>query len=379
MATEHFFVESSAQSRVKVEIVSKYFRGWANVMASTTRKRGGTEIGYTDLFAGPGEYADGTRSTPLLILEQAVADPKLREMLVTHFNDADRANADALRQAIAAIPGIETLKHAPVVTSKVIDLAHAAELERMRLPPTLFFIDPWGYIGLSLRLLRAATRSWGSDCIFFFNYKRINAGLGNDLFAERMNDIFGEQRANRLRPELVGLSPRDRESRIVAELLEALKVECGEFALQFPFATDTGACTSHYLMFVTKGRKGHDIMKAIMAPRSSASPQGVPSFGFNPAEQRQPLLPFGDLDCPLAALEGELLADFKGRRLTFQQLFDEHNVGKRYVRQNYRDVLLRLEERGRIVVRPPATERPARLGKLTMPLDIVIAFPKPTT
>ena len=66
--TKSFFSKQTEASRLKAEIVSKYFSAWANVIASKGRPR----IGYLDLFSGPGRYDDGNPSTPLFILENAV-------------------------------------------------------------------------------------------------------------------------------------------------------------------------------------------------------------------------------------------------------------------------------------------------------------------
>lgn len=46
------------------------------------------KIAYLDLFAGPGRYKDGTKSTPLLILEKTIQDEMMSEMLVTVFKTA---------------------------------------------------------------------------------------------------------------------------------------------------------------------------------------------------------------------------------------------------------------------------------------------------
>ena len=105
-----FFDETSEQSAVKSAIVAKYFWAWAKVIIPTAKQSGG-KISYIDLFAGPGRYKDGTKSTPLLVLEKAIADPDLRQMLVSVFTDADPNNTRSLQDAIAALPGVETLKY----------------------------------------------------------------------------------------------------------------------------------------------------------------------------------------------------------------------------------------------------------------------------
>src|SRR5215510_13980976 len=114
MTATSFFDESTDQSQVKTAIVSKYFWAWAHVIIPSAKKRG-TRLAYIDLFAGPGRYKDGTQSTPLLILEQALADADLSQMLVTMFNDLDSMNTRSLEHAIQELPGIEKLTYPPEV------------------------------------------------------------------------------------------------------------------------------------------------------------------------------------------------------------------------------------------------------------------------
>jgi hypothetical protein len=65
-------------------------------------------------------YSDGTPSTPVIVLKQAIDDADLRKMLVTVFNDKDYTNANSLLETINAIPGIETLKYKPEVENEEV-------------------------------------------------------------------------------------------------------------------------------------------------------------------------------------------------------------------------------------------------------------------
>lgn len=114
MVESSFFDESTEQSLVKAAIVTKYFWAWAKVITPSVKKRGG-KIAYIDLFAGPGRYKDGTKSTPLMILENAVQDADMRQMLVAIFNDADANNVESLGRAIKSLPGIGKLKYQPQI------------------------------------------------------------------------------------------------------------------------------------------------------------------------------------------------------------------------------------------------------------------------
>ena len=355
MSEASFFDESKEQSQVKAEIVAKYFWAWAKVIMPSAKKRDG-RIAYIDLFAGPGRYKDGTKSTPLLILERAIADKEMRQMLVTIFNDVNSTNSRSLEEAIQNLPGIQTLKYKPQVNEEEVGERIVARFEEMALIPTLFFVDPWGYKGLSLRLINSVLRNWGCDCIFFFNYNRINMGLSNHFVKEHMEALFGANAAEELRQEMNGFPPEQRELVVVEALSKALQEMGGKFVLPFCFKTDSGARTSHHLIFVSKHPRGYEIMKEIMAKESSSSDQGVPSFEYNPSIYKQGLL--FELSRPLDELGELLLTQYAGRTLTMKQIYDLHNVGKRFIKTNYKAVLKTLEKEEKINTDPPAEKRP---------------------
>lgn len=345
MATNNFFEESTEQSQVKVAIVSKYFHVWSKVIIPWAKQSSG-KVAYIDLFAGPGRYKDGTQSTPIKVLEIAINDPDLKDMLVTIFNDKDSNSIQSLEQEINNLPGIDSLKHKPKVNNQEVGEEIVKMFEQMRLIPTLFFVDPWGYKGLSLRLVNAVLKDWGCDCIFFFNYNRINMGLNNDLVKEHIDALFGEERGKNLRQKLENLDAHERELTIVEELASALKEMGGEYVLPFSFINDKGTRTSHHLIFVSKHVRGYAIMKDIMAKESSTIEQGVPSFAYNPADKRQPLL--FELSRPLDDLGDMLLEKFAGKTMKMIEVFNQHHVGHRYIKKNYKDVLSQLEEQGKI-------------------------------
>ena len=369
MPNDNFFDEATEQSEVKVSIVAKYFWAWAKVIIPTVKPAGGT-IAYVDLFCGPGRYNDGTKSTPLLVLEKAINDADMREMLITVFNDKDAGKQRSLQQAIRELPGIETLKHPPQVVSEEIGGEIAKIFDQISGVPTLFFVDPWGYKGLSLQLVNTVLRSWGCDCIFFFNYNRINMGLGNPFVREHMDALFGRSGADQLRRRLPQLPPESRELEIVEELCRGIKETGSRFVLPFGFKDTNGTRTTHHLIFVTKAFKGYEIMKEIMAKESSGASQGVASFAYSPADVRQPLL--FELSRSLEDLQGMLLREFPGQTLTVQQLYEEHNIDRPYVKKNYKDALKALELAGKITAEPPSSKRPPG----TFANHVKVTFPK---
>lgn len=369
MSTEEFFDQTTQQSLVKAAIVTKYFHAWARVIKPWA-KQSRRKLAYVDLFAGPGRYRDGTKTTPLIILEDAINDPELCEMLVAVFNDKNPEYCRALEEAVAELPGVGKLKHKPSVLNAEVGEGIAKVLESVRLVPTLFFIDPWGYKGLSLQLVNGAIKDWGCDCVFFFNFNRINPGLNNPYVEEHMNALFGTNRADELRRVLAPLPPERRELTIVEELCHALGARQGRFVLPFRFKDDRGTRTSHHLIFVSKHFRGYKMMKDIMARESSLSQQGVAGFEYNPADIRFPLL--FELARPLDDLANMLLDEFAGRTLPVGQIYAQHNVGRPYIECNYKDALKRLEADGRVSAGPPAERR----KKGTLANQVLITFPK---
>ena len=370
-----FFNEQKEQSLVKSTIVSKYFDVWAKIIIGTQKRnpQHSQKIAYIDLFAGPGRYKDGTVSTPYMILSNAVENLDLSNRLVTVFNDKDETNTQELEKTISEITGIENLKYKPEIWNQEVGEKIVKEFEKISLIPTLFFVDPWGYKGLSIRLVNSVLKDWGCDAIFFFNYNRINMGLNNSKVESHMNALFGDNRCESLRNKIKNKGANNRELIIIEELCQALKEYGSRYVLPFRFRNNKGEKTSHHLIYVSKNPKGYGIMKDIMAKESTNNNQGVPTFAYNPADflPQQTLL--FKLSRPLDDLKDELKIKYAGKKLTMKQIYDDHNVDTPYISKNYKEALLYLYENKEIEAiskkgKPP---KPGTFGD-----EIIVTFKK---
>ena len=363
-----FFDKPTEQSKIKSRIVEKYFRAWAKVIIPSAQKYS-KKIAYIDLYSGPGRYDDGTKSTPILILEQAAQDTNMQSMLVTMFNDKKSKNIHSLKNAIALIKNISNLKYKPKIMNTEVGEKIIEEFERIKLIPSLLFVDPWGYKGLSCRLFKSVLKNWGCDCIFFFNYNRINPGISNPSVTNHMNDLFGEDNANKLRRVIKSLKSSDREKIILDYIVQALKDIGGEYVIPFRFMNERGTRTSHYLIFVSKDIRGHNIMKDIMAKESYKDKQGVPTFEYNSYLLKQPC--FEDFEInQINELTNLLLVEFANKTLKMKEIFDQHNIGKVYIKNNYKEALKLLESKGLIITDPPAENR----KKDTFGDNVIVTF-----
>lgn len=366
--SDEFFDKATEQSIAKATIVSKYFSRWANVLKNTVDP--GKPIAYIDLFSGPGRYRDGTKSTPLLVIDETLKDDRIPQQLVMVFNDKNKDYINTLRDAVENYPGIDRFKHHRRYWNIEVGQEVIAELSGPNFPPSLLFVDPWGVKGLSLGLINSVLVHFGCDVIFFFNYNRVNMGTNKPEAIQHLNAIFGVERARRLVNKVDPLSPNDREFVIVEELAQALK-ESGtsqeeRFVLPFRFKMAGGIKTSHHLVFVSKHFRGYELMKETMAEQSSNRDQGVASFEFNKATAGQELL--FSLSQPIDALSDMLLQDFAGKSKVMRDIYRQHSVDTPYLKKDYKRVLAQLYESGMI-----DTNRKPRRG--TFADDVVAIFP----
>ncbi len=374
MSTSGYYESPHTQNIVKTRIVSKYFKAWSDIMLTHGKDAKG-RIAYIDLFSGPGRFDDRTASTPLWLLSQAVKDLRLCSRLVTLFNDKDKTLIDRLQTEIDAFPGIEKLTYKPQLSSVSVGSEIATLYRNMNLVPTLFFIDPWGFKGLSLDLVGATIKSWGCDCIFFFNYNRVNQFLHAEPVEEEINELFGVERANRLRQMLKGATSEKRKETITSELILALKEVGGQYVLPFEFESRYGERTSHYIIFVSKAKRGYLIMRDVMYKMSSGDGE-VKSFGYVPVRSSQLNLLL-DLENPysIPALKRLLLTACAGLSITVKQVHEDYTIDTPYILKLVQTAIKDLEREGLVKVSVPAEERRAPKGVLTLAPHLTVTFP----
>jgi len=375
---KNFFLHREEHSKIKSEIVTKYFCSWASVMIGHQKKflpKGPNKIAFIDLFSGPGRFDDGSPSTPLLILHEILKDSERKNWITTLFNDKEKKFCESLKKEISNLPGINSLKFEPIIWNKTIDDRFIDLLEESEIVPTLCFADPWGYKGLSLRLFYSVLKNWGCDLLVFFNYNRINMSISNKLFLKYMDDLFGHKRANELRGKLKLINkPLKRQEIIINSFATALQeYGKGKYFHKFSFKKSDGSRISHHLIFASKNIKGLTIFKNITQKYSSRHDQGVPSFEYNPSNNQYAQLI--EASHPLDDLCEILLNEFAGQTITMKEIFEKHHVGKDYIEKNYKDALLKLEEQDKIKTNPPAEKRKKRQDKLTFGPYVKVFFP----
>lgn len=367
---EVFFSDQTEQSATKAHIVSSYFTAWSRVI-----KKWDCKMAYIDLFCGPGRYADNKPSAPLQIIQSTLADAVLAGKMMFLFNDNDQANINSLQQEISSLDTDGKLKQIQYFT-ETIDIDSHSRLHIPRNVPVLSFVDPFGYKGLTRDLINKLIANSGSDCIFFFNYNRINMALSsNTKFDDHLIGIFGEERTRLLKTQLAPLSPLQREPMVMNALIEALIEEKGNYVLPFKFYSAEMLRTSHFIVFVTKNQVACKIMKQIMYSNSAKDNDGVATFSFEDSRNFADGSQLSFFDGPIKELERNLISKYSGSAVTVQQLCDEVDCDftNQFVSKNVTDVLKRMELEGQITVISGRKQK-MRNGVLNMPKNAIIRF-----
>lgn len=367
-----FFVHQSEQSMIKAKIVSNYFTAWSRVMCQNWASS--IPIGYVDLYSGPGIYQDGSISVPIMLIKTVLNDPRLCNRFWFYFNDQDRNNILNLKKTIEGMDVNHKLERKIQYSVKTVDGEYTDAIKINSKGPILSFVDPFGYKGLTNNLINKLIENNGSDCIFFFNYNRINMALSsNTKFDDSLENIFGKQRVAILKKELQDLSAEEREPIVLNALIESLKENSANYVLPFKFYSAEMLRTSHFIVFVSKSKLGCSIMKQIMYANSAKDIDGVASFEFKDTKN------FGNkyeqlsiFERPMDVLCEEVFEMCKTKDIKVKSICDKYDTdfSNYFVSRNVKDALIRLEEQNKIIV--TGRKQKQRKGKLNMPDNAIV-------
>lgn len=368
MSTDDFYSDQREHSEIKSLIVEKYFTAWASIILMYLKKINSknSKLFYIDLFSGPGKYDSGTESTPIKILRSIVKNHEFNEKMFTFFNDKNPDYIEQLKNNIENLDIYAILKNKPQFFNEEVDFEVVNSLREQELPPSLIFIDPFGYKGVSLELIESATKDFGCDCIVFFNFNRVRMHITNPLVEGHIKQLFSGACFQQLMQNYSNLDADDKEATIVECFSKSIKEKNINYILPFRFVDIKGTKTSHYLVFVSKHLKGYEKMKDVMSQFSELENSGVPLFCYNPVNKNFPIQ--YSLFAKIDELESSLLESFSGQTITTIDIYHKHNVGTPFTLKNYKAALKNLLSEKKI-----ATDRTPKKG--TFADDIEITFP----
>ena len=325
-------------------------------------------FGYFDLFSGPGVYADGEESTPILLARNCYGMEFLRQRLWLVFNDANLS--EELKKNFRARFSDDAFGfrphfgHSKVGEEPEIDkflrkswMKQSQSGKIYNECPSVLFIDPFGYKAIHTDVLTDFMKSWGNEVFIFVNSKRINAALENGKFYENMHNLFPTVLEDVRAKIRDGGSLSQRLKVIIDGIGKEFERKLGHvFYTAFKFEEEDIRTTSHFILHVTKGPKGYELIKQIYNDFDNvgaAFDAESNTYTFDAKMDNRPRNMFEEelRQAPIDKLGDELWEKYAGRTITAEKLFNDEQMTTKFCRTHYAMALRNLYSRGVVLSR----------------------------
>lgn len=353
----------SEHTKVKHIVFSKYFKTWSSILGTYHN------LYVFDCFAGRGRYVDGSEGSPLKILKILINLKKTQgkpENAYCHFIEKNKNNHNNLHDEITNfIDQHESLDWLKIKTycdefSNILD-----DIIRdydNNISPAFFFIDPFGFGGIPLDLIKRILTNPKTEVFITFMTRDVNRFLKSPPHKSSIQELFGcEDVQEKLSQEpYFGLA---REQAILKLYRNQLHEEAGvKYTFPFQVKADENLHTVYYLIHCTNHPMGCELMKAIMYKSGTEGRFGY----FGPAEGQLLLENFFEVE----KLRNFLLEKYKNKTISFKDLIYENLMETTFIRKHYREAILQLEQENQIITRSKGLKQGIKE-------DTVIVFRKP--
>ena len=326
-------------TRAKHQILEEYLKAWFPILL---RWQG--RVIYLDGFAGPGVYSGGEEGSPIIALRTALTHKFAGRFgeIVFLFIEKERDRAEKLRNVIKSTFGqlpknivcdVQSGEFANTLEQGLNDL----EKRGVNLAPTFAFLDPFGFSGFPLNVVRRLLGYEKSETLITFML-----GFVNRFASEQANvitDLLGTDTWESI-PE--SLASEERERLWIGLYENQLKAAGARYVRSFQMIGERNQ-TIYYLVYATKDPKGMHVMKEAMW---KVDRRGTYRFSdiTDPGQSYLIDCSQGNIWIPAAA--NEVYNRFRGGTVSCTDVDVFVTVETRY---RFRKAILQyLEERGRI-------------------------------
>jgi three-Cys-motif partner protein len=350
-------------TNAKHRILEEYLKAWFPILSQSYPR-----IIFIDGFAGPGVYEEGEMGSPIIALDclmnHSLKPCERKTEFVFLFIEADSERAGILKGIIEKkyphLPAnvkihIEHGEFEPTLGS----LLDSLESKQKNLAPTFAFIDPFGYGGLPLYLVKRILAFAHCEVFINFAYDSINRFIeAKDTREEIFDKLFGTSEWRSIR-EIKDSGKRNQE--LTALYTKQLKTS-SKYVRSFEMINDFNK-VSYYLYFATNQIKGFEEMKRAMW---KVDPRGSFRFADTTDVGVKFLLSFGE-ETKYSDQADNIFSRFKGQIVNHEQIKNyciEHTAFPTF----WSSSLKILENKGKISVITP------RKRKGTFPPGCRISF-----
>ena len=320
-------------------------------------------FGYFDLFSGPGVYEDGQESTPILLARNCHRMEFLRQRLWMVFNDvnwSEKLRENFYQRFNESDFGFRPhFGHSEVGNEPEIDKFLRRSWMKQNQSgrvfnecPSVLFIDPFGYKAIHTDVLTDFMTSWGNEVFIFINSKRINPAIDNPKFEEDLRNLlpttFDQVKADIRTKRTLG----ERLQVIINGIGEEFKRKLGHvFYTAFKFQEEDINTTSHFILHITKGPKGYELIKQIYNDFDNvgaAFDAESNTYTFDAKMDNRPPSMFEEelRQAPIDTLAEQLWKKYANKTISAQKLFDDEQKKTKFCRMHYAMALRSLYSKG---------------------------------
>ncbi len=192
-------------TRVKHLLLEQYLGGWLRILGQRNKK-----LFIMDGFAGRGEYVDGSEGSPTIILRRSlelISEQNISQVICGFVEK----NADNFANLRSVVERIKPSDHriSVLTPSEFEEVASDAITWLRRSPmPSFWFIDPFGFTGMSFDTIRSIMSLDRSEVFITLMTRDMNRFLTR----VDMEDVYDQLLASREWRDAVGVGTETMSS-----------------------------------------------------------------------------------------------------------------------------------------------------------------------
>lgn len=300
-------------TEAKHAILRKYLDAWLPII---TRWNG--RVLYIDGFAGPGKYIDGKDGSPIIAIKAVLEHrANINSEIIMKFVEANKERCECLKQNISGlnIPpefNIKTECICDKFENVLKDIFNYLDEQKARIAPAFVFIDPFGFTGIPLSLIKKIMSNNQCEVLITFMYEEINRFISDEKLWASLTDTFGTEDWKKVIPET---NPKIREEMLHNIYKTQLEHEAGiKYVRSFKMINRTNK-TDYFLFFGTNNITGLKKMKEAMW---RVDKTGLFQFSDATYSPNQPTL--FEIGPDYSQLKNIIINNFKNKKISVQEL-----------------------------------------------------------
>lgn len=186
--------ELQPHTEAKHKILKYYLDAWLPIL---TRYR--PRVVLLDGFAGPGRYEGGEPGSPIIALETLLQHPTLRSrgaevdlICIEEKTDRCAALSEEVERLKVVSPFPSTIRSEIICGSFETEVRRLIKKGAFDGAPVFAFIDPFGFAGVPMSLIRDLARQPRCECLINFAYESVNrfAGHPDEAILSNFDELF---------------------------------------------------------------------------------------------------------------------------------------------------------------------------------------------